>query len=317
MKVDFEKGGNRKRFGKINKEARIMVSINLRNITSLFISILLALSLVNTSVFAQNSSAQNSDSKQSVYKNETGKVLELGVLDTTTGEIIGTKLLLKSSDIWDESILSNLDEKYLLVKNELRSLQPGENLPQLVVGEDGIIKPFAVETIFDIGNFVISLGEFIVSPNLWTGFNVITDGLAVVFPGVPSVNGVKRMIGASSTLKDSLKVGVKSYGDLTKDTVPTGWQRHHIFEKRFKGRLGSDVTDNNMLAIPMPSTYHQQITSKMRSKIPYGSNLNNYTKSEIIDFHIDSYHELWDDTQDEFWEFMYEFSKSRQYKVLD
>lgn len=294
-----------------------MVSINLRKIITLFISILLVFSLVNINVFAQSSSAQNSESKQSVYKNGVGQVLELGVLDTTSGEIISTKLLMKSPDIWDDSILNNLDEKYLLVKNELRSLHPGESLPKLVVEEDGLIKPFFVETIFDVGNFVISLGEFIVSPNLWTGFNVVVDGLSVVFPGVPSINGVKRMMDASSTLKDSLKIGVKSYGDLRNDTVPAGWQRHHIFEKRFKARLGSDVTDDNMLAIPMPSTYHQQITSKMRSKIPYGSNYNNYTKSEIINTHIDSYKELWDDTNDEFWEFMYEFSRSRQYKVLD
>jgi len=294
-----------------------MVSINLKKITTFLLSIVLVFSMVNVSVFAQNSSVQNSQGNQSVYKNESGQILELGVLDTTSGEIVSTKILLKSPDIWDDSILDKLDDRYILVKSELRSLHPNEQLPLISVGHDGMIRPFVVETIFDIGNFALSLAEFAVSPNFWTGFNVVADGLAVVFPGVPSVTGVKRMINASSTLKDSLKIGVKSYGDLKNDTVPTGWQRHHIFEKRFKARLGSDVTDNNMLAIAMPSTYHQEITNKMRSKIPYGTNYNDLTKSSIINSHIDAYKELWEDTDDEFWEFMYEFSKSRQYKVAD
>lgn len=292
-----------------------MISINLKRGSILFLSLLLVVSLLNVNVFAQNSNQQNS---QAINQIETRKILELGVLDTSTGEIIGTKLLIESPEIWDDSILEDLDEKYILVKNELRDLYPFEQLPLIVVGQDGMIRPFAVETIFDIGNFALSVAEFAISPNFWTGFNVVADGLAVVFPGVPSVTGVKRMINASDTLKESLKVGVKKYSDLQNDTIPADWQRHHIFEKRFASKLGTGVTDRNMLAIPLPKkTHHQLITNKMREKIPYNTNLNTLTKDDIIEAHIDSYKELWDDTGDEVWEFLYEFSQTGQVKALD
>ncbi|WP_222861011.1 hypothetical protein [Paenibacillus ihumii] len=52
----------------------------------------------------------------------------------------------------------------------------------------------------------------------------------------------------------------------------------------------------------------------MRSKIPYGTNLNTLTKNEILDAHIEAYKKLWESTDDEVWEFLYKFALNKQYE---
>lgn len=276
---------------------------------SRFLIIFLAFALVFTSI---NMIAFAEPSKQEISVNEK-RVLELSVTDITTNESYSTSLLLLPGAKWDESILNELNKNYVLTNYELRALDPNETEPPIVVGSNGIIKIFVVETIFDIGCFTMSLAEFAIEPTFWNGFWVVADGLSIAFPGIPALSGVKRMIKASSTLQDATKIGIKRFGDMRNTTIPSGWERHHIFEKRFAARL--DTTSNDMLAIAIPggSTYHQAITNKMRSKIPYGTNYNNLTSKQIIDAHIDAYKELWDETGDEVWEFLYEFAKKRQY----
>lgn len=272
----------------------------------LFLAIALAFSSANLVAFAE-------PTKQVVSVTEK-RVVELSVTDTNTNKSYSTSLLLLPGAEWDESILKKLDENYSITNYTYRALNPGEVEPTLVVGEDGMITVFYVETIFDIGCFIMSVAEFAIEPTFWNGFWVVADGLSIAFPGIPALSNVKRMIKASSILTDATKIGIRPYKELQKITVPSGWQRHHIFEQRFASRLGT--TSGDMLAIPIPanSTYHQAITNKMRSKIPYGTNLNTLTKNEILDAHIDAYKELWDSTGDEVWEFLYEFAKNKQYK---
>lgn len=283
--------------------------MNILKKSRLFI-VFLAFALVFTSI---NMIAFAEPSKQVVSVNEK-RVLNLSVADITTNETYSTSLLLLPGAEWDESVLNQLNNNYVLTNYELRALNPNETAPPLVVGSNGIIRLFAIETIFDIGCFTMSLAEFAIEPTFWNGFWVVADGLSMAFPGIPALSGVKRMIKASSVLTDATKIGIKPYKELQKITVPTEWQRHHIFEQRFASRLGT--TSGDMLAIPIPanSTYHQAITNKMRSKIPYATDLNTLTKNEILDAHIEAYKELWDSTNDEVWEFLYKFAQNKQYK---
>lgn len=271
----------------------------------LFLAIALTFSSINLVAFAE-------PTKQVISVTEK-RVVELSVTDIYTNESYSTSLLLLPGAEWEESILKDLDERYTITNYTYRGLNPGETEPALVVGEDGVITIFYVETIFDIGCFAMSVAEFAIEPTFWNGFWVVADGLSVAFPAIPALSGVKRMIKASSILTDATKIGIRPYKKLQNIAIPSGWQRHHIFEKRFASRLGT--TTGDMLALPIPAnaTYHTAITNKMNSIIPHGTNYNTLTKNEIIDAHIQAYQELWDSTGDEVWEFLLEFAKKRQY----
>ncbi|MBH5318564.1 hypothetical protein I6N90_12235 [Paenibacillus sp. GSMTC-2017] len=182
------------------------------------------------------------------------------------------------------------------------------------------VSPMWVESIFDIGSFVLSLNEFNQNPSFWSGFWVVADAAAVVFPGIPAVSGVKRMIQESpNVLKPALSKGIRSYSSLQNVTAPAnymnlGWERHHIFEKRFAGKLGS--TEAKMLSIFIPKYYyHHQITQKMASKIPWWE-APFWSKDDIIQAHINAYSELWAESgfTDSYWEFLFKFTESRQYQ---
>lgn len=178
---------------------------------------------------------------------------------------------------------------------------------------------YAVDTIFDIAAFSISLNEYKKNKTFWNGFWVVTDAAAVVFPGIPAVSGVKRMIeGSTTVLKPALSKGVRRYSSLQKISPPKnyrakGWERHHIIEKRFASNL--NTTSGRMLSIFIPKYhYHYQITQKMRKKIPYQLEKSR-TKNQIMQAHIDAYGELWAESgfADEYWEFLYKFAKTKQY----
>ncbi|MEZ2719543.1 hypothetical protein [Niallia circulans] len=178
---------------------------------------------------------------------------------------------------------------------------------------------FAVDTIFDIASFTLSLKEYKKNKTFWNGFWVVADGAAVVFPGIPAVSGVKRMIeGSTTVLKPALSKGIRKYSTLQNISAPKnykgkGWERHHIFEKRFASKLGT--SSGKMLAIFIPKyNYHYQITQRMSKKIPWYT-APRKTKKQIIQAHIDAYGELWAESgfADEYWEFLYKFSKYKQY----
>lgn len=285
-----------------------------------FISLLLVftllLSTINISVFAASESTSVFDeySLEKELSIKEKRLLELQVLDTVTKQYYSTSILLLPGAEWKESILYELDNRYLLVNYNYEYFIDEEVKPQIVVGPNGTIRLMAVETIFDIGMFTMSLAEFIANPTFWNGFWVVADGLSMVFPGIPAVSGVKRMIQGSSSLEKALKVGVMSYKDLQKKSIPSGWERHHIFEKRFQSRLPG-ATSDNMLAIPLSKENHNLFTQTMRKKIPYGSDYSSYTKDQILNAHINAYKELWNETGDPVWEFLYQFSKTKQYKA--
>lgn len=180
------------------------------------------------------------------------------------------------------------------------------------------IKPQWVESAFDVGSFILSLNEFNQNPSFWNGFWVVADGASVVFPGVPAVSGVKRMIQESSTLKSSLEKGIKKYGQLSNVAAPPnwngkGWHRHHIFEKRWASKL--NTTEYSMLAMFVPYDIHMNISDKLAKKLPSKLTSWMYSNDDIINLHIEAYMELYAESgYDEFYEFIYKFSQTRQYK---
>lgn len=221
------------------------------------------------------------------------------ILNKDTGEVIENTLYLTPGTPIKEDSFKELNSAYELKKITINELSQAET------EEIGVRY---VETIFDVGNFMISLYEYNQNPSFWTGFWMVTDGASVVLPGIPSISGVKRMMESSSKLHNSLRYGVKTYNSLS---VPSGYERHHIFEKRFAGRLGT--TSGRMLCIGLTTSDHQLITNKMRQKIPYGTDPYSLSIDEIMNAHTDSYRELWNQTGDSLWEFQYRFAQTGQH----
>ncbi|MDD2586861.1 MAG: hypothetical protein PHO25_09545 [Syntrophomonadaceae bacterium] len=246
----------------------------------------------NESVEISNNIVQKLPDRKAIVK----------IMNTDTHEVQEVTFYLTPDTELNEAWFNNLKSGYVL--NSL-------NISILSEEEIGDIQILWVDTIFDVGNFVISLAEYNANPSFWNGFWVVMDGASVVFPGIPSISGVKRMMQSSPTLHESLKYGVRRYGTLRNISIPSDWERHHIFEKRFAARLST--TENSMLAIPLPGSEHSKVTTKMRAKIPYGSNYYDYSPSDILKAHQDTYKELWYETGNSLWEFLYEFSKTGQH----
>lgn len=291
---------------------------------SLLLILALLMGVFNLSVFAESpspvqdavSTADSADSSLNVP--EVEKVLEI-TITPSEGESKNLKLYLteNNGEISKEYIQSNLPAGYSVDSYSVRELTPEERLEvegfeyyEGMSFDDGISPQF-IETIFDIGSLVISFTEFITNPTFWNGFNVVVDGAAVIVPGVPSINGAKRMIQASPILADSMRVGIMTYGNMRNKTVPSGWQRHHIFEKRFASNLGVSNTDN-MLSIAIPYSYHYEITQLMRTKYPYGQDWSSLSRDQVLNAHINAYTQLFKNTNDPVWEFLAEFSRHRQ-----
>ena len=181
------------------------------------------------------------------------------------------------------------------------------------------VKPLWVESAFDVGNFILSLNEFNQNPSFWNGFWIVADGASIVLPGVPAVSGAKRMIQSSGILKSSLEKGVKKYGQLTSVAAPPnwngkGWQRHHIFEKRWASKL--NTTEYSMLAMFVPYDIHMNISNKLSKKLPSVLTSWMYSKDDIINLHIEAYAELYAESgYDEFYEFIYKFSQTKQHSA--
>jgi len=182
------------------------------------------------------------------------------------------------------------------------------------------ISPRWVETAFDVGCFALSVVEFNKKPSFWNGFFVVADAAAMAFPLVPAISGVKRMIeGSTDVLKPALEKGIRPYSQLQNVTSPAnfeglGWERHHIFEKRFALQLGTNTADMFSIFIPKYD-YHYQITQRMKDKISWIAGPF-WSKDDILQAHINAYEELWAESgfQDEYWEFLYNFAKQKQYK---
>ena len=242
------------------------------------------------------------ESVSNTYGDKWEKIFLITLLDTKTSETSSLRVVsTKDGDVFEKEFIKNLPDNY---KVDIETIEnPNYTKSDFEVR--------FVDTIFDIGCLAMSVAEFAIEPSFWNGFNVVVDGLSVVLPGVPSVSGIKRMIKASDNLADAMRWGVARYDDLlsAKSGIPrySNLQAHHILEKRFRPAFPEIRSDNSMLCINIPNTYHQAITNKMRSKIPYGTNYASMGKSRIIEKVIAGYDELYEETGDELYEFLKTF----------
>ncbi|WP_425623303.1 hypothetical protein ACPT9H_27095 (plasmid) [Brevibacillus borstelensis] len=182
-----------------------------------FLVVVLLVSPINNYAFAANS--------KNVAQPEfdVDRVAEV-ILESPEGDQISTTMFLTNGTELDESDFESLGEGYQLKELKIRDLDPNEfdfqevaesNLSTLAADKkDGVIKPQWVETAFDVGNFMLSLADYRAEPTLWNGFKVVFDGASVVFPGVPAISGVERMIRANKTLKKALEIGIDVYDNL-------------------------------------------------------------------------------------------------------
>ena len=258
----------------------------------LIVSILFSVSI--STVFAEQTDKSN--------RNITiEKKVIVEIIDEATGNI--NEITLYTTP---EGQVTKETFKDLKLGYKLKSIKEKEVTPE----EQANIGILWVETVFDVGNFMISLSEFNANPSFWNGFWVVLDGATVVFPGVPSISGAKRMIQASPILKEALEYGIKSYKNLP---TATNRQRHHIFEKRFAGALGN-LNIDDMFSISLRTEDHQLFTTKMQYKIGYYGDLyyRTLTQEYIKQKHVEAYYELWMQTGDSLWEFLYEFAKTGQ-----
>lgn len=294
----------------IKKGVIVMLKLPFHKHVALLLVLTMLFSLFSGVASANNINADSNNSQQAARaSNEKGKLAipdrkaEVVFLDRATGETFASTIYLTPKTNLSEASFKDLASNYKIVSVKVDKLSHKEQ------EEIGILW---VDTIFDIGNFTLSYYQYQQNPSLWNTFWLVMDGAAVVFPGIPSVSSVKYMIEGSSKLKTALRYSVKKYGQLT-GTLPTGWEAHHIFEKRFASTFGT--TEYSMLAIAMQSADHTTFTSKMRSKIPYYG--ESYYKSlganYIIDRHIDAYREMYYATGDRYWEFLWRFSETRQH----
>ncbi|MDA5111105.1 hypothetical protein [Brevibacillus thermoruber] len=278
-----------------------MKSSLVNRVLCLFFAVALLFTSINIPVNAATSQS---------YQKNIDRIAELTIESENGKETTITIFLTKGTKL-DETTFQGIKDGIKVTNITIKPFNDKDQRNLQALSSDGEIRPLYVETIFDVGNFTMSLAEFIAEPSFWTGFWVVMDGASVVFPGIPSISGVKRMIKNSDTLRQSLEIGINTYNNI--DKIPSGWHRHHIFEKRFASRLGTHKDD--MLCIAIPKEYHDPITSAMRKEIPYGSNYNNYTRDEILETHIDVYRQLWEDTDDEVYEFLYKFAREKQHSV--
>lgn len=174
---------------------------------------------------------------------------------------------------------------------------------------DTYIQPRIVGTLFDIGCLIISISEFNSNPSLWNAIGVVFDAGAVVLPGVPAVNGALSAIKGSSKLQDSLTWAnrtVKKAGITRYSSMPTrsGYQKHHIIEKRLKAAFPG-ATDSNMFSILIKTEDHYKITAAAKKYLPYNTI---YTKSQVRNGMRQAYQELYNQTGDPLYLFLREFS---------
>ena len=281
----------------INKLWRRMVSI----ITAI-VCFITTVPLTTITTYA--SVTDYKQNQMETFDSSSGKIYIITAKETSTNETVVGKL-----KAYNDEGLTEEDVEYLIGSNLKDNLEL-ESLEIIDIDDSTVseveITPRAVETLFDIGCLVISAAEFYNDPTVWNGIFFVTDIAAVAFPFVPSVSGVKRMLKSSDNLHDAMKYGVKTYRDLTKATSGTGLQAHHIMPKKFMNNFG--YAANDMFCIALKSTDHAKITSKM-NKTMYGLTgpAKTYSKSEIIDKVSRVYDDLYEETGDELYEFMYKF----------
>lgn len=285
------------------------------NVFARILSLLVAFALVFGTAIPP-SFAQTTHQTQSESSLQIDRVVEVSIEDNN-GKVYTNEFFVRKGVTFDRSTFEKLPNGYKLISFTERDITAEEKkhyeevLIKLAPSGTSDISINGFETLFDIGCLIISLNTFLNDPT-WENFAwVVVDATTVAIPGIPAVGSlttIKRMLDASSVLQKSLEIGVGTYTKLRNTKVPSGWERHHIIEKRFVSKF-IHMTEGNMYAIAIPKEIHQKITNKMRQKISYGANLDDIDVSDILKAHREAYDELYDETGEQVYKFLRDYLK--------
>ncbi|MBM7868411.1 hypothetical protein GTO89_16000 [Heliobacterium gestii] len=270
------------------------MKVRIKLFTALF-TLLYCLTMFTPYVLASESSKSNPI--------QAVKAAQLTLIEKATGNKSNINI----------GISNNIKEPKKLIEDKLKNTKykldeikyiDGNNTTQ----ESQQVGITSFETLFDVGCLVLSLNAYYEDPSFWNGFWVVMDTASVIFPGVPSISGVRTMMENSSKLKTSLSYSIKKYGQFS-GSLPRGTQAHHIIEQRFAKNFSTTVY--SMLAIALKDTDHSLMTYQMRQKIPYGTDYSNLQQNYLVAKHIEAYTELYDQTADDIWRFLAKFTESQ------
>lgn len=193
-----------------------------------------------------------------LYGDKWEKKYEIQLLDNSTGQTFEITIpSINNGTLTEESFSSNLPDNIVLLKFN-------EEINHNIVAENSTVSPLAVETLFDVGAFSISLWEFTTNPSFWTGTAVVLDGASVLLPFVPAVGGLTiNAIKSSDKMTTAVKKGIKPDSTLSKELSGSGLHAHHIMPKKFAANF--NVNANNMFSIAIDPTSHTAITTRFTS----------------------------------------------------
>lgn len=151
------------------------------------------------------------------------------------------------------------------------------NNPAIHVDHDGK----AFETAFDIVSLGFSAAEVAANPyNFWAWLSLAGDVIDVAVPFLGGVGeafrvlgGTARVLSVSDNVTDTIITVDRvagSYRDLRKAFRGTGFEIHHIIEKRFIDIIPSHPSVRNMISVALTPAEHQIYTNRWRTVMSYG-----------------------------------------------
>lgn len=148
---------------------------------------------------------------------------------------------------------------------------------------------FFWETAFDIASLGVSIVEVYFNPaDPWAWAGLVGDVADVLIPFVGGIGEATKAVGAARKLTKvdvatstvSVRRAVGTYNDLRKLYKGSGFEVHHIFEKRFFDYFPEMVSRGRMMSVALTPAEHMNFTQRWRKLLPYG---NSFSRAEIIE----------------------------------
>ncbi|MBO2942826.1 hypothetical protein JJQ72_02350 [Paenibacillus sp. F411] len=277
----------------------------------MILSVALVFSVLTPGVFAADDTINTSEkrwisSKYEEVLNGDGweKKINLKIFDNSTGAEIQLHIpAINSSDVNEELFRTNLPGNL-----EILDFDVEINPNYVKVESDYSI--FAVDTLFDIGAFTISINEYISNPSFWSGVSVVLDGLALALPFVPAVGNLTvSAIKSSARMTTAVEKGIKPYNTLSRELSGSGLHAHHIMPQKFANNF--NVNPSEMFSIAVDPTTHTAITARFNSFFPGPA--SSYTSTYVKNNTKYLYQQMYLETNDYFFKFMADFIEVGQF----
>ena len=149
------------------------------------------------------------------------------------------------------------------------------------------------ETAWDIASLGISIVEVCAAPaDPWAWASLAGDTVDLLIPFVGGIGETTRAIGAARKLAkvdDVIEVASSAqtvsrlageYKDLRKIFKGSGFEVHHIIEKRFIDVFPEFISQSRMASVALTPAEHRVFTNEWRRLLPYGGT---YSKEYIIE----------------------------------